>query len=48
MKIECTPKEVVSKTTDNRGRLNLGTEYADQHVTVLIVETDDDNTGEDE
>jgi len=49
MKIECTPKEVVSKKTDSRGRLNLGTAYADKEVTVLIVETEEEeNTGDTE
>jgi len=42
MKVDVTPKEVVEKTTDDRGRFNLGTEYANQDVRLLIVEADDE------
>jgi len=41
LKVEVMPKEVVEKTTDDRGRLTLGTDYANQDVTFLIIEADD-------
>jgi len=41
IKIECDPKEIVQASTDRRGRFTLGSDYADEDVTVLVVETDD-------
>jgi len=39
--IEIEPKDLVEATTDRRGRFTLGTDYANEDVTVLVVETDD-------
>lgn len=37
------PDDAVTETgrTDDRGRLLLGSEYADQEVSVVVVESDD-------
>lgn len=37
MKVEIDPSDLVEKTTDSRGRLNLGTDYANETVKVLIL-----------
>lgn len=34
--------------TDDRGRIYLGTEYANRRVTVAVVEVENDNPDEDE
>lgn len=36
------PKEIKELEADMRGRVNLGTEYADKKVRVAVVETVDD------
>lgn len=38
--VEIEPKDLMEKTTDRRGRFTLGSEYADQEVTILVVETE--------
>jgi len=38
MQIDVEPNAIVEKDTDSRGRLTLGTEYADETVTVLILD----------
>jgi len=40
MKVDVQPKQVVEATTDRRGRFTLGSEYANQDVTVLVVDTE--------
>ena len=35
------PEHITTKTTDSQGRLTLGMEFADQRVTVAVVETED-------
>jgi len=40
MKVDVQPKQVVEATTDRRGRFTLGSEYANQDVTVLVVENE--------
>lgn len=35
------PKDVVTKTTDDRGRITLGTDYAGRRVTVAVVDVED-------
>ena len=37
MKVDIDPKDLVEKSTDNRGRFTLGSEYANQDVKVLIL-----------
>jgi len=37
VKVEIDPSELVEKSTDSRGRLTLGTDYANQNVKVLIL-----------
>lgn len=35
------PRDIVTKTADSRGRISLGTDYADKEVTVAVIEVDD-------
>lgn len=35
------PKHVVTKTTDDRGRVNLGSDFGDREVTVAVLEIHD-------
>lgn len=35
------PEHITTKTTDRRGRLSLGKEFADKRVTVAVVKTED-------
>lgn len=46
MKVEADA--VRTNDTDDRGRIYLGTEYANKRVTVAIVEVEDDQPDEDE
>jgi hypothetical protein len=32
------PKDLVTKKTDSRGRITLGSEYADEEVTVAVID----------
>ncbi|MFD1566069.1 hypothetical protein [Halolamina litorea] len=32
------PRDIVTKKTDSRGRITLGSEYADEEVTVAVIE----------
>jgi len=38
VKVEIDPSELVERGTDDRGRLYLGSEYANQNVKVLIID----------
>lgn len=38
MQIEVDATDVLKKETDNRGRVTLGSEYADKTVTVAVVD----------
>lgn len=35
------PKDIVTKTTDDRGRITLGSEYAGKRVTVAVVDVEE-------
>lgn len=35
------PRDLVIRTTDDRGQITLGNEYADCEVTVAVIEVDD-------
>jgi hypothetical protein len=35
------PRDIVTKQTDSRGRITLGSEYADEEVTVAVIEVSD-------
>lgn len=35
------PKDIMTKNTDDRGRVTLGTEYADKRVTVAVVDVEE-------
>ncbi len=35
------PKDIVTKRTDSRGRITLGSEYADKEVTVAVIEVEE-------
>ena len=41
MKIEVSATDVDEKKADNRGRVTLGSEYANKTVTVAVVEVED-------
>jgi len=38
MEVKFEPVEVVEKTADERGRITLGSEYANQDVKLLVIE----------
>lgn len=40
--IEIDPLAVKERKTDDRGRVNLGPDYADQQVRVVVVDVLDD------
>lgn len=40
--------DIRTKETDDRGRLYLGTEYANKRVTVAVLEVEDERPSEDE
>lgn len=44
LKVEIEPEELVKKKADSRGRITLGSEYADEEIKLLIVS---DPEGED-
>jgi len=37
VKVEIDPSELVERSTDDRGRIYLGSEYANQNVKVLVL-----------
>jgi len=41
-------RDLQTNKTDDRGRIYLGTEYANKHVTVAVVEVESDRPDEDE
>ncbi|MDZ7702046.1 MAG: hypothetical protein U5J98_08245 [Halobacteriales archaeon] len=41
-------RELYTKETDSRGRLYLGTEYANKRVTVAVVEVDANSPSDEE
>jgi hypothetical protein len=45
MKVDA--EELQTNETDDRGRIYLGTEYANKRVTVAVVEVETDSTDED-
>jgi len=42
MEIEITPGDMKDRKADHRGRINLGTEFADKKVVVAVLEVEDD------
>ena len=42
MKVEVSVKNLKEKTADSRGRITLGSEYADKTVTVAILEVEEE------
>jgi hypothetical protein len=40
MKVDVEVSDLVERATDDRGRLTLGSEYADKTVTVAVLEVD--------
>lgn len=40
--------DIRTKETDDRGRLYLGTEYANKRVTVAVLDVEDDRPSDDE
>lgn len=45
MQIEIKPSDLVTRDTDDRGRITIGAEYAHKRVTVAVVEVEDDGAG---
>lgn len=43
MKVDIKPKQLIEASTDDRGRFTLGSDYANQEVTLLVVEDSDDD-----
>lgn len=41
MKVVISKDDVVEATTDDRGRVYLGSEYANQNVEVAVLEAED-------
>lgn len=37
MKVDVDPNDLVEKTADSRGRITLGSDYANEKVKVLIL-----------
>jgi hypothetical protein len=37
MKVEIDPQELVERSADDRGRITLGSDYANENVKVLIL-----------
>lgn len=35
------PRDIVTKKADSRGRISLGTDYADKEATVAVIGVDD-------
>lgn len=46
MKVEA--RDLQTNETDDRGRIYLGTEYANKRVTVAVVEVESDRPGDEE
>ena len=46
--MEIETDDIRTKEADDRGRLYLGTEYANKHVTVAVVDVETDRPDEDE
>jgi hypothetical protein len=42
MKVHVSPDSVQERSADGRGRVNLGTEFADKRVEVAVLEVLDD------
>ena len=42
MKIEVSATDIEEKKADDRGRVTLGAEYADETVTVAVIEVEED------
>ena len=43
MKVEVDPLEIQERAADERGRITIGMEYADETVTVAVIEVEDDD-----
>lgn len=41
MKVEVSAGDLKDRKADERGRINLGTEFADKQVVVAVVEVED-------
>lgn len=41
IKVEIEPKQLVTKQADSRGRITLGSEYADKEITLIVTEVED-------
>lgn len=37
LKVEIEPDELIEKSTDSRGRITLGSDYANETVKLLVV-----------
>lgn len=41
MKIEVEVSDLIERKSDDRGRVNLGTDHADKQVTVAVVDVEE-------
>jgi len=41
MQVEVSPTDIEERKADDRGRVTLGAEYADQSVTLAVIEVED-------
>ena len=41
MMVDIKPTDLITKRTDPRGRITLGSEYANQEVTVIVAEVEE-------
>jgi hypothetical protein len=48
MGVNVESDDIRTKEADDRGRLYLGTEYANKRITVAVVDVEDDRPSEDE
>jgi len=42
MQVEISPEEAMTRKADEAGRINLGVEYADKEVSVVITEVSEE------
>lgn len=46
MKVEVSATDIEERTADERGRVTIGTEYADKTVTVAVLDVEDGDRDE--
>jgi len=46
MKVEVSASDIEERTADGRGRITIGSEYADKIVTVAVLDVDEEGSDE--